>query len=348
MRRSWVEVSLSRLEHNHGVVSRLAEGRPIIGVVKADAYGHGLEPIVTRLLECGVRSFGVADLNEARALRSHTADAEIIVFGGCDEGDVSEFIAHRLTASLFREDRIPPTIPVEIEIETGMGRLGIPLERLRSVIGRLNARVTGVFSTLSCADCDREFTLAQIDRFRKATDGLGLRRHLANSAALGISQAGFDAVRPGLALYGIAASPALAELKPILRWKSAVMSVNTHPKGASIGYGASFQTSRPSRIGIIGVGYADGYRRGLSNLGLVQTAEGFAPVVGRISMDLTAIDLTDLPGVAPGSEVTLLDWAPGSPISAAALADLLGTIPYEILTTIGSRVERVYRMAWDI
>ncbi len=347
MRRSWVEVSLSRLEHNLGVVSRLAEGRPIIGVVKADAYGHGLEPIVSRLRRCGVQSFGVADLKEGRALRSHAGDAEILVFGGCDEEDVPEFIAHRLTASLFCDDRIPPKIPVEIEIESGMGRLGIPPERLRSVIGRLNGRATGVFSTLSCADCDRGFTLAQIERFRKATEGLDLRRHLANSAALGIPQAGFDAVRPGLAMYGIANSPAHAELKPILRWKTTVMAVNIHPKGAPVGYGASYRTSRPSRIGIIGVGYADGYRRGLSNLGRVRTEEGFAPVVGRVSMDLTAIDLTELPGVAPGSEVTLLDWEPESPINAAALADLLGTIPYEILTMIGSRVERVYETAGD-
>ncbi len=343
MRRSWVEISLSRLEHNHAVISRLVEGRPIIGVVKADAYGHGLEPVVSRLLKCGVRTFGVADLNEARTLRSHAADAEIIVFGGCCETDLSEFTAHRLTASLFQKDWIPPKIRVEIEIETGMGRLGIPHEHLRSVVERLNGRATGVFSTLSCADCDREFTWAQIDRFRRATEGLGLRRHLANSAALDIPAAGFDAVRPGLALYGIANSPALAELEPILRWKSTVMAINAHPTGAHIGYGASFRTSRPSRIGIIGVGYADGYRRDLSNQACVGTREGFAPVVGRVSMDLTAIDLTELPGIGPGSEVTLLDWDPKSPISAAALADLLGTIPYEILTVIGSRVERVYQ-----
>lgn len=222
-----------------------------------------------------------------------------------------------------------------------MGRLGIHPGRLRPLLDRLGGRVTGVFSTLSCSDCDEAFTRAQIDRFLRATDGLDVRRHLANSAALGFPAAGLDAVRPGLALYGIANSPALLDLKPILSWKSTIMTVNDHPAGAPVGYGASFRTSRESRIGIVGVGYADGYRRDLSNRGQVRTAEGFAPIVGRISMDLTAIDLTDLPSIGPGDDVVLLDSDPDSPISAVALADLLGTIPYEILTSIGSRVERV-------
>ncbi len=347
MRRSWAEISLTRLEHNHAVISRLVGGRPIIAVVKADAYGHGIEAVAPRLVACGVRTFGVADLGEARLLRRHAEDAEIIVFGGCDEVDAPEFRALRLTASLYREDRIPEGLPLEIKIETGMGRLGIRPERLRPLLEQLEGRVSGVYSTLPCADCDLEFTREQIARFREATDGLSVRRHLANSAALSIPEARFDAVRPGLALYGIANCPALSGLKPLLCWKSAVMAVNEHPPGAPIGYGASYRTSRASRIGILGIGYADGYRRALSNRGQVLTEAGPAPVVGRISMDLTAIDLTDLPSVGPGSQVVLLDSEPDSPVSAAALAESLGTIPYEILTTIGSRVERVYGTAWD-
>lgn len=347
MRRSWVEISLSRLDHNYRIISEWVGGRPVIAVVKADAYGHGLEAVAARLAAAGVRSFGVADLAEARLLRRWAPEAEIIVFGGCSDADLPDFLEHRLTASVYREDLVPPRIPVEIKIETGMGRLGIAPERLLPLIRRLGDRVTGVFSTLPCADCDEAFTRAQIDRFRKVTDGLGLRRHLANSAALCLPEAGLDAVRPGLALYGIENSPAQRGLQPILRWKSRIMAVNRHAAGAPIGYGSTFRTSRDSRIGVVGVGYADGYRRDLSNRGQVRTVEGFAPVVGRISMDVLAVDLTDLPSIGAGSEVVLLESDPDSPIGATSMAAQLGTIPYEILTSIGARVERIYHDSRD-
>jgi alanine racemase len=224
-----------------------------------------------------------------------------------------------------------------------MGRLGLPCDRIRPLAEQLDRQVTGIFSTLACSDSDPEFTALQIDRFRQAGDGIPVLRHLANSAALTCSGALMDAVRPGLALYGIATVPGLADLQPVMTWKARVIAVNELPVGATVGYGATWRADRASRIGVIGVGYADGYRRDLSRGASVGTAHGAAPVVGRISMDLTAIDVTDLPAIQPGAEVTLLDADAGSPRSAAGLARRLGTIPYDILATVGPRVLRIYR-----
>jgi alanine racemase len=341
MRRSWVEISLSRLRHNVGIVSRLTGGRPIIAVVKANAYGHGLSRMAQALWQCGVRDFAVAELEEAGEIRQLLPEAQILVLGGCEPGDESEFRALRLTAALFR-DEIPPGVEVEIELETGMGRLGVPEAALPQLARRLGPCLKGVFSTLACSDQDPEFTQAQIRRFEAATAGMAVRRHLANSAGLKYPSALLDAVRPGLALYGIGNGPELAGLQPILTWKARVLAVNRLPAGATVGYGATWVAARASRLAVIGVGYADGYSRALSGRGQVLTHCGYAPVVGRVSMDLTVVDVTELPCIHPGDEVTLLDQASDSPISALGLAGQLNTIPYEVLTAIGSRVSRVY------
>ncbi len=343
MKRTWVEVSLARLRHNLEVISGVSGGLPVIAVVKANAYGHGMRAVARTLFDAGVRSFSVADLGEARELRRWIPAGDILVFGGCEPGDEPEFRAHALTAALYREDEIPQDVPVEIKIDTGMGRLGIAPERCEPLVRRLGEQVKGVFATLSSADFDAEFTAGQVERFRRATEGLPVgRTHLSNSAGLAFPTAGFDAVRPGLALYGIANVDPLSELKPALRWSARVLAVNSFPAGAAVGYGHSFTTSRPSRIAVLAVGYADGYSRRHSNEGLVLTRWGLAPVVGRVSMDLTSIDVTDYPELAPGDEVVILGDDPASPISAAAIALRIGTIPYEVLTSIGPRVERTY------
>ncbi len=341
MRRSWVEISLPCLRHNVEVVCRLAGGRPVIAVVKANAYGHGLSRMVQALWNSGVRAFAVAELEEAGEVRQLLPDAEILVLGGCEPGDESEFRALRLTAALFR-DEVPRGVDVEVELETGMGRLGVPAAVLPQLADRLGPRLKGIFSTFACSDQDPDFTRSQIRRFEDATAAIAVRKHLANSAGLRYREALLDAVRPGLALYGIGTCPELSALQPVLTWKARVLAVNQLPTGATVGYGATWMAPRPTRLAVIGVGYADGYSRGLSSRGQVLTRCGFAPVVGRVSMDLTAVDVTDLPCVSPGDEVTLLDRRPDSPISAQGLAAQLNTIPYEILTAIGPRVSRVY------
>ena len=343
MKRTWVEVSLARLKHNLDVICGACGSVPVIAVVKANGYGHGMRAVAITLFEAGVRSFAVADLGEARELRSWVPSGDILVFGGCEPGDEAQFLALSLTSALYREDAVPVGVPVEIKIDTGMGRLGIAADRCRWLAGRLGSQVSGVFSTLSSADFDPAFTAEQIARFRGATEGLAVgRRHLSNSAGLAIPSARFDAVRPGLALYGIANADPLKALRPILRWKASVLAVNHYPAGATVGYGHAFTTVRPSRIAVLAVGYADGYSRRHSSNGQVLTQWGFAPVAGRVSMDLTSIDVTEFPDLKPGDEVVLLDDDPASPISAAGLARRIETIPYEILTSIGQRVERTY------
>jgi alanine racemase len=342
MTRSWVEVSPSRLVHNVSVVRKTAPNVPLIGVVKANAYGHGVRRAAACLHELGVRAFAVADLEEARELRLCLPDAEILVFGGCDLSEAAEFRARNLTAALFREDVVPSGVRVEIKVDSGMGRLGVAPDRVGPLARRLGPELAGVFSTLACADSDPEITLRQIQRFGGATAGLRVRRHLANSAGLGFPEAHLDAVRIGLALYGISNSEATAPVLPILKWKARVLAVNMLAGGRTVGYCASHTTRRDSRIAVVGVGYADGYSRLLSNRGQVLTVDGPAPVVGRVSMDLITVDATECPRVKPGSEVVLLDDDPRSPLCAAALARDLGTIPYEVLTSIGPRVHRVY------
>lgn len=344
MRRSWLEISLSDVSHNLGVIrSRISPSAQVIAVVKANAYGHGLEAVSRRLFREGVRSFGVAQLEEGRQLRSILPDVEIIVFGGCTPEEVTEFKELRLTAALFRTDWIPPEISLEIEIETGMGRLGIPPEDLRSLLQRCGDRVTGVYSTLASADVDPAYTRRQIDRFQQATEGLNLRRHLSNTAGLQFSRAAeLQAVRPGLSLYGYGAGTGMEQLKPPLEWKSVILACSRLERNSRIGYGGSFVTDRSIRTAVVAAGYADGYRRAFSNRAWVSTPQGSAPVVGRVSMDVTTLDVSELKSVDVGDEVSLLDPDPEVGLSAAQLADWAETIPYEILTGIGPRVVRRY------
>jgi alanine racemase len=189
---------------------------------------------------------------------------------------------------------------------------------------------------------DPEYTQLQIERFLRATSGLAVRRHVCNSAGLQFPAGHLDLVRPGLALYGISPGPAPDPLKPILSWKTRILTINDFPSGTPVGYGGSFVTRRRSRIGVLSVGYADGYNRLLSDQGNVKTSAGLAPVVGRVSMDLTTVDLTELPNVTIGQEVTVLDNDPKSTLSARSLAAQTDTIPYEVLTSIGARVDRLY------
>lgn len=342
--RTWVEISKSRIAQNLELIRQLLPSHTcVIAVMKANAYGHGVGLVAPVLKACGVERFAVADAREGIELRRLVGNAEILVTGGCDPGWESAFIEHDLTAAWFDTRPLPPSMKVHVKIETGMGRLGIPPAQLKNVLRNLRNPVTGIFSTLSSADNDPDQTRRQIASFHEVTEGLGIPRHLANSAGLLYEGAHFEAVRPGLALYGVPPNShrKFEGLKPLLRWRARVLTVNAVEAGVGVGYSGTFRTTGPSRIGIIGVGYADGFSRAWSNSGQVSTREGAAPVVGRVSMDLLAVDLTSCPNVRPGDPVTLLENNLDSPLSASALARGLHTIPYEILTLIGPRVQRV-------
>ncbi len=342
MNRSWVEISLCQLAENVEAIRRHTSSTRIIAVVKANAYGHGAQVISPILHYCGISDFAVASLDEAIELRGIVPDGTILVLGGCDKGETERFRQHNLTATVFDRRPLPDDLRVEVKVDTGMGRLGIGWKEASHFIRELKGSVCGVYSHFSASGHDPNFSRSQLERFLQATQGLNCPRHISDSAGLRYPQAHLDALRLGLALYGISPCPEVNYVQPILRWKTYILSLREVPKGMPVGYGRSFVSRRKSRIAVLPVGYADGYRRRFSNRGRVRVRDRLVPVVGRISMDLSTIDVTDLPKVELGEEVVLLDNDPASPICAAALAQTLGTIPYEILTSIGNRVARVY------
>jgi alanine racemase len=280
-------------------------------------------------------------MEEAMTVREVVRDAEILVLTGCDAGQETVFRANRLTASVFERGPVPD-VKLEVKVDSGMGRLGISHVEAPAFLDELRDRVTGVYSQFASSDSDPDFSRIQLDVFLAATKRVTCRRHIANSAALCFTAAYLDAVRPGLALYGIASCPDFSHLQPALTWKTSVLSLRRMLPGETVGYGRTFTISRPSLVAVLPIGYADGYSRAFSNNGQARVRGALAPVIGRVSMDLLSIDVTDVPGVAHGDEVTLLEADPQSPISAVALARRVGTIPYEIITSIGTRVERIY------
>ena len=341
--RSWVEISVSSLKHNlKAIRSRLRKGTAIMPVVKANAYGHGLLQVAGILRQEGISRFAVAQPAEGLELRQALAESEILVFGGCQENEGRDFIEHRLTATIHDTRTVHPDLAVEVKIDTGMTRIGIPWEEAAAFLRSTPARLQGVYSHFARADADADFSRLQMERFLRATRNIPQRRHIANSAGLRFPEAHLNLVRVGLALYGVAPCPGFEDLRPALTWKSRLMAVRRVKAGQWVGYGTSFQSLRESVIGVLPVGYADGYRRVLSNQADVLARGHPARVVGSVSMDLTCIDLTDIEGMQPGTEVELLSADPDSPLSCRALARLADTIPYEILTGIGPRVERRY------
>ena len=347
MIRSRIEVSGPCLRHNLTVIRRwLAPSVRVMAVVKANAYGHGLEAVVTALRECQLSAWAVAQPQEALALRQQLPKAEILVFGGCLPGEEEYFRRYNLITTIFSLSSIPQRLRAHLKIDTGMTRMGIPWEQAGSWLADSRLRqhqlqLTGLYTHFSSADLDSDFTRLQLRRFLKASQGFPAVRHAANSAALVYPKTHLDMVRVGLALYGIDSSGRLTDLRPALQWKTRILAIQEVPAQQGIGYGQTFRTTRNSRIGILPVGYADGYPRALSNRAQVRVGGALAPVVGRVSMDLTAIDLTEIPQVHEGDPVVLLEGNSDSPLSAVSLAKLLKTIPYELLVSIGTRAARV-------
>ncbi len=266
MKPSWVEVSRSRLQENVAAIrNRLAPSTRIIAVVKANAYGHGIQHVSTGLTDCGIHDFTVATLEEGVELRKYVPNGKILVLHGCLKGEEQTFREHDLTAALF-DDRTPPDdVKVEVKIDTGMTRLGVPWQEAKALVPGLTAQITGLFSHFASSDQDPDFTQLQLKRFQEATSDLPYPRHISNSAGLQFPEAQLDAVRLGLILYGISPCPALDFVRPILQWKTRTLTIRQVPKGEPIGYYGKFVTQRDSLIGVLPVGYADGYNRLLSN-----------------------------------------------------------------------------------
>lgn len=320
------------------------------------------------LTKAGSDAFGTATVEEAIELRKGGLKSPILVLAGVHGDQLGEFIRHRLTpvisdsAILHHLEKLAQRrrihINFHLKVDTGMGRIGFLAGNsdswLRDLVRLKRLKLEGLMSHFSQADSVlQEYTLKQLETFRTMIQRLRAEGHnpslvhLANSAAvITLRPAHFNMVRPGLMLYGCYPSQSMVEevsLKPALTWKTHIQQLKRVPKGSSISYGQTFTTHRESLIATLAVGYADGYKRLLSNRGAVLVRGFRAPVIGSVCMDLTMIDVTDIAGVKQGDEVVLLGKQKGGNISAEEMAGWATTISYEILTSISERVPRIHK-----
>jgi alanine racemase len=365
---STIEIDLAALRYNFSKVKELVgPSTAVLGVVKSDAYGHGMLQVARELENLGVEYLGVSNCREAVTLRQGGLKVPILLLLGVEEDELVHVIQHGLTPVIYRSDvalavsaaalSANTEIPVHLKIDTGMGRLGVPfteaakfLKLIKSLAG---IRVEGLLSHFASADeHDKSFSNQQLDRFRQILSQartIGLNPpygHMANSAGvIDLPDSYLQLVRPGLMLYGAPPSSELHHpipLRPVMTLKTRVLQLKEVPAGSPIGYGCTYTTSRPSLIATLPVGYDDGYDRLLSNKGEVLVRQRRAPVLGRISMCLTTVDVTDIPGVQPDDEVVLLGKQGEEQITADDIAAKISTINYEIFCNLGGYRKKVF------
>jgi alanine racemase len=339
MSRSRFTLDLAAVRHNAQILLRTLDVAELWAVVKADGYGHGAADVAHAALQGGATTLCVATVDEALELRATLRETRLVVLGPTAEGDLRQ-AADAALELVAADGRIPEGVPVHLKLDTGMGRWGL------SELPAPGRNVVGLMSHLACAESDPDFTRLQIDRFRAATaEHPHLTRHLANSAGtLGHPDAHFDAVRCGIALYGISPygddpgnhGPETYGLRPALRWESYLAQVKLLAPGESTGYGRRFVAQRATWVGIVPVGYADGFRRDMTGTEVLVQG-GRCPVVGTVSMDAFAVEL---PGEMPvGEPVTIL----GDGVLAEEHARVAGTIAYEIACGLRTAHPRAWR-----
>ena len=336
--RSEITIDLGALRRNVKTLLRVLDGAEVWAVVKANGYGHGAVDCAEAALGAGATTLCVATVPEALALRDELSTARILVMGPASSREIAQAREADL-ALVVSHDDVPEGVAVHVKLDTGMGRWGT------SELPSLSREVVGVMTHLATADSDLEFARAQIERFRAATDPLShLTRHVANSAAaLRLPEARFDAARCGIALYGLSpfgTDPGEDGLEPVLSWTTEIAQSKLLPAGASTGYGRTFVADHDTWIGIVPVGYADGFRRDLTGTE-VRVAGERRRVVGTVSMDATAVELDR--ALPPGTPVTIVGH--GMPLEEHAR--VAGTITYELVCGIGSSPTRVRRVVID-
>jgi len=368
MRATWAEIDLSAVIHNVRAVRRqVGAGPEIMAVVKADAYGHGALQVSRAALDAGASRLAVALVQEAVQLRSAGIEAPLLVFGEPYHGEAELILRHGLTSVIYNMETARSLsgiaaaagrcVQAHVKVDTGMGRVGVPMEHALDFVRRVKdlggLTLEGICTHFATADeADHCFTHRQAASFESLCRELTLAginiplRHAANSGAiLQHPDTHLNLVRPGIMLYGLYPSSQTrrtTELRPAMRWITHVAQIKTIPPGCTVSYGRTFFARSATTVATMPVGYADGYRRSLSNLGKVLVAERRSPVIGRVCMDMTMIDVTEIPGVRLGDEVVLMGRQGRSEITADEMAQWLGTINYEALTGIGKRVPRLY------
>lgn len=375
-RPNWAEVSLSALRHNFRALQHhIGPAVTICAVVKCDAYGHGSEGCALALEQIGASWFGVTSTDEGVALRDAGVTSRILVMVGVFRGEEEDALRYGLTPTVHRAEDVEAVaaaavrigrrepVPIHLKLDTGMARLGLSLSELDNLAELIKSipqvELEGVFSHLASSEVlDAGDAGRQRQRFREALrtlDRHGLRppiRHLANSSAtLGRPDSWYNFVRPGMAIYGYELplvhrdGTPVAEYHPLglipaMSWKTRVLSLRNVPAGQALGYNGTYVTPVPARIAVIAAGYGDGLYRRLSPGGYVLLRGQRAPMLGRISMDLTIVDVTHIAEVEIGDEVVLIGRSGNEQITAVDHARWSGTIPYEILCNLSERVVR--------
>ena len=365
-RPTWLEVDLEAIAHNvRRVVEMVGADVAVLAVLKADGYGHGMIRVARTALNNGARYLGVASISEGVMLRQNSITAPALVLGFTPAWQARELALNNLTATVFNLDvaralsraarEMNSQVRVHVKVDTGMGRLGLlPDEVLPFVLDVRELPyllLEGIFTHFSVADSDPDYTRFQIGRFRLALEALAREGieiplvHAANSAAIFTwPESHFRLVRLGLAMYGLHPSPAVqcpADFRPALAFKTQVAQVKTLAPGSFVSYGNTYQTTGEQRIAVIPVGYADGFRRAPRHWGEVLVRGQRAPIVGRVCMDQAMVDVTEIPGVRQGDEVTLIGEQGAERITAEDVAERLGTVNYEVVSEILARVPRV-------
>mgnify|MGYP003279014861 CR=1 FL=1 len=370
-RNVWAEVDLSAIAHNVQVTRKvLKPDTKICAVVKADAYGHGAVPVATAALAAGTSYLAVSITQEAIELREAGIMAPILILGTMTEEHEKAIVdynitqtvydlqvAQELSAAAMQENK---TVKVHLAVDTGMNRIGCRVEEaadLAEAISRLpHVQLEGMFSHFASADeSDKSFAMLQYRRFKQAADEIAARgidiplKHIDNSA--GITEmpgTEFNMVRQGITLYGLWPSSEVLrnlDIRPALSLKAEVVFVKDVPAGEKIGYGCTYETPKPMKIATLPLGYADGYSRALSNKGYI-TIRGYkAPIVGRICMDQFMADVSNVPDVHKGDEAVI--FGPGG-VSLETIAKWVGTIPYELMCLLSTRVPRKYTYQYTI
>lgn len=376
LRRTWAEINLDALTHNyHTIRKHIGEDVRFLGVVKADAYGHGSVQVADHLQKLGADYLAVSSIDEAMELRFNGITMPILILGHTPKEQVDRLICFNITQAVtceakaleYSEEavRYGGTLKIHIKVDTGMSRLGYLCEGEHfehGVEGILHActlpglDAEGIFTHFAVADeegaSELEYTKHQFQLFTNVIKAVeekwGHRFHIRHCANTGATtkypETWLDMVRPGLLLYGYGEYAKQLGLKPVMSLKTTISTIKIYPKGTRISYGGIFETDKQTRIGVVPYGYADGFLRCLSNRYSLMTDEGPASVRGKICMDMCMIDLSDAPSVDVGDEVVI--FGPENPLEN--MADMAGTIPYELTCAVSKRVPRIFIEDGDV
>ena len=357
--RCWAEIDRSALRHNLGMVRERIGGAEILAVVKANAYGHGLVG-VAEAVASEVKLYGVANLEEALALREAALSHPVIILGSAVPGERAAIVEHGFIPTISTVEEAEAfaqlgPVSINFKVDTGMGRMGVPepqwLAAFKAVSAFTNLRVHSVSTHMPVSNEDAGFTRDQLLRFRNVVEQFrkevpgGYKAHVLQSAGtLAFNETPHEIVRAGIMLYGISPLPEFQKiLRPAMTWKTRIALIRDMPAGHGISYGRTFITPGKMRVATLSAGYADGYPRHLSNRDAAMLVRGQrCPLLGRVTMDLMMIVVSHIPDAAVGDEVVLMGRQGNEEIAVTELAERADTITWEIITRIGSRVRRVY------